>query len=215
YAARIPSPPRILIPAALPDSRVTTESIPYSNPPSTSPIARVFTSASLDWTYTQRRSAQPILPHLYLGPIQAAKDISFLHTAHITLLLGIRQSNPFQLAAHKKVAQLASDLHIPSETVEADTLPQLISSFARITSIINTHTSSLAPGKGRVLLFCESGNDRGAGACAAYLMSVLEGVDHVKAMQLVQGQRFCCNFDEALKRLLQGYWDIIRAEREV
>ncbi|KAF4551959.1 Hypothetical protein D9617_11g008060 [Elsinoe fawcettii] len=217
YTPRIPSPSRIHIPAPLPDSRVTTESIPYSNPPTTSPIAQVYTSASIDWTYPQRRSAQPILSHLLLGPIQAAKDTDFLVSTGITLLLGIRQANAFQAAAHKKVQALTqstpSTSSIICETVVADTLPALIGAFPRITALINAHAAS-TPGA-KVLLFCESGNDRSAGACAAYLMSVLEGVDHVKAVQLVQSQRFCCNFDDGLKRLLQGYWDIVRAERQV
>ena len=64
-------------------------------------------------------------------------------------------------------------------------------------------------------MFCESGNERSAGVVAAYLMETHVDVDFIKAMQLVQAQRFCANFDDALKRLLQGYWDILCAKREV
>ncbi|KAF7196899.1 hypothetical protein HII31_01817 [Pseudocercospora fuligena] len=34
-------------------------------------------------------------------------------------------------------------------------------------------------------------------------------------MQLCQAQRFCVNFDDGMKRLLQGYWDILCARRAV
>lgn len=40
-------------------------------------------------------------------------------------------------------------------------------------------------------------------------------MDHIKAMQLVQAQRFCVNFDDSMKRLLEGYWDILQATRSV
>ncbi|KAG9619567.1 phosphatases II, partial [Aureobasidium melanogenum] len=65
----------------------------------------------------------------------------------------------------------------------------------------------------KVLVFCESGNERSAAVVAAYLMEILADVDHIKAMQIVQAQRFCVNFDDNVKRLLQGYWDILQARR--
>ncbi|PNS16724.1 hypothetical protein CAC42_4688 [Sphaceloma murrayae] len=217
FQARVPSPPRIHIPAPLPDTRTMHESIPYITPLSAVAPAQVSTSAALDWSYNQRRSAQQILPHLHLGPISCAKDASYHRSHGITLLLGIRAANRFQAAAHDAVARLAASSGLQSRTVVADSLPELIRVFPEITAAINDHVSSSSPASApkKVLLFCESGNDRSAGACAAYLISVLHGVDHIKAMQLVQSQRFCCNFDDGLKRLLQGYWDIVRAEREV
>ncbi|KAK3081559.1 hypothetical protein LTR53_020464, partial [Teratosphaeriaceae sp. CCFEE 6253] len=84
--------------------------------------------------------------------------------------------------------------------------------------MINEHLarSHQRTGKvGKVLVFCESGNERSAGVVAAYLMETHADVDFIKAMQLVQAQRFCANFDDAMKRLLQGYWDILRAGRQV
>ncbi|TKX20495.1 tyrosine/serine/threonine protein phosphatase-like protein 2 [Elsinoe australis] len=213
FHSRVPSPPRIHIPAPLPDTRTIHESIPYLTPPTGLSIAQVSTSASMDWSYNQRRSAQQILPHLYLGPISAAKDARFLASTGITLVLGIRGSTRFAVAAHQTVSRLAEAQGIASATAVADGLQDLIAVFAGITGRINEHVAG-TPGA-KVLLFCESGNDRSAGACAAYLMKVLDGVDHIKAMQLVQSQRFCANFDDGLKRLLQGYWDIVRAEREV
>ena len=50
---------------------------------------------------------------------------------------------------------------------------------------------------------------------AAYLMETHEDVDFIKAMQVCQAQRFCVNFDDGMKRLLQGYWDILTARRQV
>lgn len=86
--------------------------------------------------------------------------------------------------------------------------------------MINEHLSrmyQLSNGQqlGKVLVFCESGNERSAGVVAAYLMEMHEDVDYIKAMQLCQAQRFCVNFDDSMKRLLQGYWDILCAQRTV
>jgi serine/threonine/tyrosine-interacting protein len=84
--------------------------------------------------------------------------------------------------------------------------------------MINSHLSRIytATGQlGKVLVFCESGNERSAGVIAAYLMETHENVDYIKSMQLCQAQRFCVNFDDAMKRLLQSYWDILCARRSV
>lgn len=68
---------------------------------------------------------------------------------------------------------------------------------------------------GKVLVFCESGNERSAAVVAAYLMESHEDVDYIRAMQVCQSQRFCVNFDDTIKRLLQSFWDILRARRDV
>lgn len=46
-------------------------------------------------------------------------------------------------------------------------------------------------------------------------MESLDDVDCIKAMQICTGQRFCVNFDDNVKTLLQAYWDIQRASRDV
>lgn len=113
----------------------------------------------------------------------------------------------------------ADELGIQKHTVDLANNQELIHAFPHTTDIINAHLGlhhqASGGGMGKVLVFCESGNERSAGVVAAYLMEVHQDVDFIKAMQLCQAQRFCVNFDDAMKRLLQGYWDILCAKRMV
>ncbi|RMY63792.1 hypothetical protein D0863_10284 [Hortaea werneckii] len=199
-------------------------------------------NAVLEWTYERRREAQMILPYLYLGPMPACKDEAFLKgeknhiqppptttdndptlpaaDSSITLLLGIRHQSlslPNKLmtnALHRTTHLLQIEHHLIDLTSTHD----LISLFPRTTALITAHLARHHASTGRVgkvLVFCESGNERSAAVVAAYLMEVHADVDFIKAMQLVQAQRFCVNFDDGIKRLLQGYWDILCARRQV
>lgn len=67
---------------------------------------------------------------------------------------------------------------------------------------------------GKVLVFCETGNDRSAAIVAAYLLTMFNS-DLVKTLQFITLQRFCANFDDETKYLLRSYEDIIAARRSV
>ena len=68
--------------------------------------------------------------------------------------------------------------------------------------------------RGKVLITCETGNDRSAALAAAYIMAVF-GKDMITAVQFISIQRFCCTFDEDIKRKLQSWEDILRARSQV
>jgi serine/threonine/tyrosine-interacting protein len=174
----------------------------------------------LEWAYERRRQAQMILPWLYLGPMVAAKDQAFLAQEGITMVLAIRAQNNSMTGALRASREVCAEV----ATIETPTFHELIGRFADTTKMINTHmararqhsletTGQAALGK--VLVFCESGNEKSAAVVAAYLMETLNDFDHVKAMQVCQAQRFCVNFDDTLKNILQSYWDILRARRSV
>lgn len=67
---------------------------------------------------------------------------------------------------------------------------------------------------GKVLVFCESGNDRSATVVAAYIMAMY-GIDMVTAIQYLQVQRFCIALDDPLKNLLLSYEQLLNARRAV
>lgn len=67
---------------------------------------------------------------------------------------------------------------------------------------------------GKVLVFCETGNDRSAAVVAAYLLTMFNS-DLVKTLQFINLQRFCVNFDDETKHLLRSYEDILSAQRAV
>lgn len=225
YTYRVPTPPRIVVPPpalnadAVPEIAISAlrnssyqflQKVDYNN--------IVQSNAPLEWTYERRREAQTILPFLCLGPMTAAKDETWLQSEGVTMLLGIRQKHTFESKLMNSALRTADKLHIEHHTVDLASNQDLIHSFPDISRLVNDHLAHVHQASrgalfGKVLVFCESGNERSAGAVAAYLMENHEDVNHIKAMQLCQAQRFCVNFDDGMKRLLQGYWDILCAKR--
>jgi serine/threonine/tyrosine-interacting protein len=70
----------------------------------------------------------------------------------------------------------------------------------------------------RVLVFCESGNEKSAAVVAAYMMASFQEVDASTAMLAIQARRFCCSFgsyDTSFKNILVNYGDILQAQRDV
>ena len=65
---------------------------------------------------------------------------------------------------------------------------------------------------GKVLVFCESGNERSATVITAYLIAMFE-IDLVGAIQYIQAQRFCVAFDDGLKNLLRSFQEMVQAEK--
>lgn len=229
YSYRVPTPPRIVVPPpsvnaavpadfnlAAPSDNEFLANITYDN---------LHGNNLVDWSYERRREAQSILPFLYLGPLNAAKDRAFLQRENITMMVGIRQRQTFESRIMNVALRVADELGIHNTTVDLNDNRELVGSFSHINSVINKHLAQVhklhaaghaeAPEMGRVLVFCDTGNERSAGVVAAYLMETHESVDYIKAMQICQSQRFCVNFDDSMKRLLQGYWDILRAQRDV
>lgn len=180
-------------------------------------------SAMFDWKYEQRRTAQSILPFLFLGPVMAARDPHFLRNNGITLLMAVRDTK----SAHAKLlgSKAAQELGIPYTTVDTAGNQELIAAFPHGIETINAHLSAMyqqsqgvpstqgsTPGK--VLVFCESGNERSAAMVVAYLMAMYS-MDIIKAIQIVQAQRFAVAFDDSMRILLQTYGTILQAKRDV
>ncbi|KAF2187967.1 hypothetical protein K469DRAFT_567919 [Zopfia rhizophila CBS 207.26] len=230
YTYRLPTPPRIVVPpptlsadipelsvgrvADTPDGEVDTSFLKEQNLESV-----VQKNMLLEWSYERRRQAQMILPWLYLGPLTAAKDKEFLVRECITMTLAIRPRETSMNGA----LHVGKELDLETGTIEASNYFTLISNFSRATKMINRHMAKVrqltaaggSPRMGKVLVFCESGNEKSAATVAAYLMETLDDFDHVKSMQVCQAQRFCVNFDDTVKNILRSHWDILTARRAV
>jgi serine/threonine/tyrosine-interacting protein len=229
YSYRLPTPPRIIIPPPTPSSGMpgltladatTAEDVDMSFLRGMALDDIVQKNTLLEWVYEHRRQAQMVLPWLYLGPMVAARDQAFLAREGITMALGIRARENSMNGA----LRAAGDVCAQVATVEAPTYQALIGKLAGITKLINTHVARVRqisieqtgqPSFGKVLIFCESGNEMSAVVAVAYLMETLSDFDYIKAMQVCQAQRFCANFDDTSKNILRAYWDIIQARRTV
>jgi serine/threonine/tyrosine-interacting protein len=181
-----------------------------------------------DWKYEWRRTAQPILTFLHLGPSSAAKDIEYLRREGITMLLVVRDTATARVSLLSG-DKMAKELGIESRAVDVAGNPELIAAFPRAIKTINDHLIAvyrhnaargtirpdfLPVTPGRVMVFCESGNERSAVVVAAYLMFMYK-LNLIEAIQYVQSQRFCVAFDDGLKNLLQSYNDLLDAQRSV
>ncbi|CAG9939549.1 unnamed protein product [Clonostachys rosea f. rosea IK726] len=163
------------------------------------------------WRYEQRRKAQRILDFIYLGPINAIRDFDFLRTEGITMVMVIRDSR--MAACISSLDRAREELNVASQYVGVGSQQHLIQELPDLIRHMNEHLlkmRQISPKSGRVLVACETGNDRSAIVVAAYIMAVF-GKSLRDALQFINMQRFCCIFDEDAKRLLLAWEDIIKA----
>lgn len=238
YSSTIPTQPRIVIPPpSLPlhdddTSRFDTvapsshdfEYGEFASPEffKTVSASRFFHKAQfVEWNYEMRREAQMILPFLYLGPLSCLKNRDFLVREGITLLLAIRSRRSAQarLVSGEKIA---AELGIEADTIDVSDNQELIAEFPRAIRRINDHLSSQSSdamksrntAERKVLVFCESGNERSASVVIAYLMVMLN-LDMVQALYIVQHRRFCVCIEEPMRHLLASWESILAAKRDV
>ncbi|KAJ6445026.1 fmi2 protein [Purpureocillium lavendulum] len=193
---------------------------------------QIATDRACTWTYEQRRQAQSILDFLYLGPTSVARDHAFLLREGITMIVVARDAR-MNHAKLRSVENASRDLGVGACYLDIDGPQGMIPSFPHAMRAINDHLLAvyhaqakdrdgngqmLVDGsrfrRGKVLVCCESGNDRSAAVVAAYIMAVF-GKGMIQTLQFVGIQRFCCCFDEDTKRTLQSWEDILRARSNV
>ncbi|KAF2849724.1 phosphatases II [Plenodomus tracheiphilus IPT5] len=227
YSYRLPTPPRIVVPpptmtTEMPGLAIggTTDDLDMSFLRETGLENIVQTNTLLDWSYDRKRQAQMILPWLFLGPWVAAKDRAFMEGQGITMVLAIRAQPNSMMGAMNAVAQSGVEF----AAIDAPSYFSLTGRLTETTTLINRHVARVRQQTlaqtgektlGKVLVFCESGNERSAAVVAAYLMETLDNFDYIKAMQVCQAQRFCVNFDDTIKNMLRSHWDILLARRSV
>ncbi|KAJ9608248.1 hypothetical protein H2200_007236 [Cladophialophora chaetospira] len=180
------------------------------------------THSMLTWQYEMRRNAQPILPFLFLGPSSVARDATFVKDAGITLLVAARSSKSVRTRkSFLDPATFASSTGIATGTLDFDHPAEFISLVKPVIKAINDHleatctsTPHLTRIRGKVLIFCESGNDRSALLTAAYLM-IVYGIEAIAAIQMIQSQRFSITLSDDMKNVLLDLQAITSAERQV
>jgi serine/threonine/tyrosine-interacting protein len=206
-------------------------SLLYGNPAFLTELSAVVAAENLDlthkmlsWKWDMRREAQSILPFLLLGPSSAMRDAKFIAEHNITMVVAVRprkavQSRP-KFLDPKTFGSCAG---LATATLDFDDAREIIPLVRPVVKVINDHLevssitrplSALSDIRGRVLLFCESGNDRSALLAAAYLVAVF-GLGPVDSINTVQSQRFCMTLSDDLKRTLVDLYDIVSAERQV
>ena len=237
FSSRPPSPPYIHVPIFIGDGadQITVDpsgggmGSAYLSKDALEIITRgkeqIATNTTTLWSYDNRRAAQKILDFLYLGPASVCRDLDFLRDAGITMILACRDvAFP---GGFQSVERAAVSLNITADVLDVDGKYGLPQAFPKAVQKINDHLLSFyrnqaAAGggaanssrQGKVLVCCETGNDRSAAIVVAYIMSIFD-MGMVKAAQFVGLQRFCCNFDDDVKHALTAYEDIVGAMQDV
>jgi predicted protein tyrosine phosphatase len=143
--------------------------------------------------------AHRILPHLYLGNISAAHDLSTLQTwgvTHVVTCLG-----PCTLYHGEQLHYLP--LHL------ADSAEQpIIHHF----DAVHDWIEHAAEQQGKVLVHCAAGVSRSATLVTAYLMR-REGLGAAEAMRRVQAQRTCANPNPGFRQQLLAYEADLKARK--
>ncbi|CAN6613718.1 hypothetical protein TRVA0_005S03026 [Trichomonascus vanleenenianus] len=158
------------------------------------------------WRYEARREAQQIVPWLWLGPAGVLRDHEFIASQNISILVSLSAAVPAK-AVHELCAASSTPIEqFAFQPCYGDQISKMVTQFDEINLVLD----EVRRQDKRVLVFCESGNDRSAAACAAYLMA-LEGLDFASAIQKVQSFRFSICLDDVAKYNLCTYESILQA----
>jgi serine/threonine/tyrosine-interacting protein len=179
-------------------------------------------SKALAWKFDMRRQAQAILPFLYLGPSSVMKDTAFLDSTGVTYLLAIRDSNSIR-GRPRYLNPDSSPAAIGRQTATFDIenthgfLRCIKKPIKDLLEYLQTNTAtpftSAEDIRAKVLVCCETGNDRSAAFVAGFLMTIY-GLTAFEAMQVVHSQRFSTAIGDDNRRILVTYAELLTAERE-
>ncbi|KAJ3483500.1 hypothetical protein NLG97_g7293 [Lecanicillium saksenae] len=174
------------------------------------------------WNYELRREAQSILDYMYIGPTSIVRDHAYLRDKGITLVVIVRDARMGSMSL-LSVEKACAACNMESYYINVENLYHLIHNLPEMIYNLNAHMIKVhnqsqaatgAPRLGKILMTCDTGNDRSAAIAAAYIMAVYGASMH-KTVQFVSIQRFCCTFDEDIKRILQTWEDLLKAKADV
>jgi len=180
YVGRLPSPPRMTIPpplfsanfSAWPRGWPTLTMPEYLKPYDWTGLAE-YANPENNWQYSDRRKAQAITPFIFLGPLSAAKDTNFLRDTGMTMILSLRQPNPYGPRIMSNTMNSARTLGVHVEDFTVPSLQYLRAILPKCVNLIGEHLGS-APTKyhrlGRVMVVCETGNGISAAVLIAFLI---------------------------------------------
>lgn len=185
------------------------------------PIA--YAASKYSWKYDSRHKAQSILPFLYLGPAPIARDAAYIRDNRITMVIAVRSAQSAR-AQPKWLdpSRFASCIDIKTATFDVDGPYDLITRIKPILKLMTDHLESntstnsintLNDIGGRILVFCESGNDRSPVLVAAYLMLVF-GITWHESLNLIHAFRFSVSLNGSMNDMLKTLEEMLRAESD-
>lgn len=204
-------------------------SITYGNPALLRAMAAIplpptaYAGNKYAWKYDSRHEAQAILPFLYLGPTSAARDASYITRNAISMVIAVRSAqsartqpkllDPSRFPACANLQTATFDVDSPFDVIQRikPILKAMTDHLEARTA--NTTLSSLQDVGGKILIFCESGNDRSPVLVAAYLM-LIYGITWHQSLNFIHAYRFSVSLGGNMNEMLKTLEGMLRAEAD-
>ncbi|OCH91884.1 phosphatases II [Obba rivulosa] len=163
-------------------------------------------SSEVEWSYEMRRQCQEILKGLFLGPLQASKDLDALQALGITHIVCIRDAKE----AFSVRPRFPEHFKYKVLDVEDNEDQNLIRRFPEAKLFID---DAIARG-GRVLVHCNGGISLSPAFVVMYVM------EHYKlswedALHFVQNRRYCISPNGGFLTQIKEYESIYKASDAV
>ncbi|KAJ9663015.1 hypothetical protein H2198_001007 [Neophaeococcomyces mojaviensis] len=202
----------------------------YGNPDllrimSSMPLPPVsYTASKYNWDYKKRREAQAILPFLYLGQSTNARDADYLRNNGITMVIAVRSAQSAR-ARPKGLnpAQFPSCAGLETTTFDVDSPYDIITRIKPVLKMMTNHLerhsgettiNQLEDIGGRILVFCETGNERSPVLVAAYLMLVY-GISWGESLNYIMARRFSVCLPSGMNEMLKTWEGMLQAESQI
>ena len=202
----------------------------YGNPDllrtiSALPLPQVsYTASKHGWDYKKRHEAQAILPFLYLGQSTNARDANYLRNNGITMVIAVRSAQSAR-ARPKGLnpAQFPSCAGLETTTFDVDSPYDVITRIKPVLEMMTNHLERRTDGivirgldnvGGRILVFCETGNERSPVLVAAYLM-LLYGISWSESLNYIMAHRFSVCLSSGMNEMLKTWEGMLQAESQI
>ena len=182
------------------------------------PATDVLRDANAPWRSEERSQAQQIIPHLWLGPLSAARDSKFLTEAKISMAVVVRYVHPSSPPFVPVLAMKTFEsLSIQIYTIDVNHNRHLIAALPAAFQTIDQHHVFIQGKTGHLgqVFVCDlTGNEFAAAVTTAFILRTTE-IAFQEAVDLVQVQRNSVYMDIATAYTLHTYKTLIDAGRDV
>ncbi|TCD62304.1 hypothetical protein EIP91_007071 [Steccherinum ochraceum] len=155
-----------------------------------------------EWSYDMRRRCQEILPHLYLGPLQASKSLETLQALGITHILCIRDAKE----AFAVRPRFPDNFKYMTLNVEDSEEQNLIRLFPQAKEFIDIGAAQ----GGRTLVHCNGGISLSPAFVVMYVMQHYQ-MAWEDALHMVQNRRYCISPNGGFMTQIKEYESIYKA----
>ncbi|EJF63367.1 phosphatases II [Dichomitus squalens LYAD-421 SS1] len=159
--------------------------------------------SDVEWTYEMRRQCQEILPHLFLGPLQASKSLDTLKSFGITHIVCIRDAKE-AFSVRPRFPEHFQYMVLDVQDSEEQNLIRL---FPQAKQFIDEAISK----GGSVLVHCNGGISLSPSFVVMYVMQYYN-LSWEDALHLVQNRRYCISPNGGFMTQIKEYESIYKAK---